>query len=113
MTKELIDRAITRFAEEVKTAYGSKLFQVILYGSCARGDYNDESDIDIMVLLDVPTESIKDERSKARAVANRLDREFNYDVMLMPSIQSKEHFEKYSDALPLFANIRKEGISYV
>ena len=112
MTSELIDKAVSRYAEEVKKAYGNRLYKVILYGSCARGDYDRESDVDILVLLDVPQGDIKNERSQARAAANRLDREFDYEVLLMPSIQSKEHYDKYVHTLPLFANIEKEGIVY-
>lgn len=31
--------------------YGKRLNKIILYGSYARGDYTDESDIDIMIVL--------------------------------------------------------------
>lgn len=44
---------MARFAEETKKIYGINLRDVILYGSCARGDFASDSDIDIMVLLDV------------------------------------------------------------
>lgn len=42
--------------------YGTALRKVILYGSCARGDF--EQDSDIMVLLDSPVEKINEERKK-------------------------------------------------
>ena len=113
MTGNLIEKAVTRYAEEAKAIYGSSLYKVILYGSCARGDYDNESDVDIMILLNIPQAEIKYERKRGRDIANRLDKEFNYEVMLMPSIQSKEHYDKYVDALPLFTNIEKEGIAYV
>ena len=113
MTKDMINQAVSRFTDEIKDLYGDKLHRVILYGSCARGDYEEGSDIDIMVLLDIPQDEIKNERGKARAVANNLDREFDYNVLLMPTVQSKDHFEKYENVLPLFTNIHREGISYV
>ena len=37
--------------DEIKEVYGCHLKNVILYGSYARGDQNEESDIDIMILL--------------------------------------------------------------
>ncbi|HCT92247.1 MAG TPA: hypothetical protein DF613_12845 [Lachnospiraceae bacterium] len=32
------------------------LCHVILYGSCARGDFSNDSDIDILILLNMPPE---------------------------------------------------------
>ena len=113
MTKDMINQVVSRFTDEVKNLYGDKLHRVILYGSCARGDYEEGSDIDIMVILDIPQDEIKNERGKARTVANNLDKEFDYNVLLMPTVQSKDHFEKYENILPLFSNIHREGIAYV
>lgn len=113
MTKDMINQAVSRFTDEIKDIYGDKLNRVILYGSCARGDYEEGSDIDIMVLLDIPQDEIKNERGKARTIANNLDKEFDYNVLLMPTVQSKDHFEKYEGILPLFTNIHREGIAYV
>ena len=44
MTKEMIDSAMKEYAKGAKEVYGDKLKEVILYGSCARGDFTDESD---------------------------------------------------------------------
>ena len=40
-------------SEKAKEVYGDKLMEVILYGSCARGEFDNESDVDVMILLDV------------------------------------------------------------
>ena len=48
-----INIVLQRYVEEIKKIYGVHVKQVILYGSYARGDYNKDSDIDIMILLDV------------------------------------------------------------
>ena len=45
MTKDMINKAVSRFVDEIKELYGDKFHQVILYGSCARGDYEEGSDI--------------------------------------------------------------------
>lgn len=49
----MIDKAlvIKDFTETMKNHYGDRLSKIILYGSYARGDFNEESDIDLMVVL--------------------------------------------------------------
>src|SRR6266516_6184669 len=39
-------------AEELRSLYGDRLRQVLLFGSWARGDAHPESDIDLLVVLD-------------------------------------------------------------
>lgn len=50
MYEEKIRTVVERFAEEVKGIFGMSVQNIILYGSCARGDFGQDSDIDIMVL---------------------------------------------------------------
>ena len=42
-----------QYVEEVKKIYGERLKSVILYGSYARGDFRPDSDIDIMIMVDL------------------------------------------------------------
>ena len=56
----MIDKAliIKDFTETMKNHYGDHLSKTILYGSHARGDFNEEADTDFMVV-------IKDEEVRA------------------------------------------------
>ena len=45
-----IEGILAEYVAGVKRIFGNHLKTVILYGSYARGDYNDDSDIDIMIL---------------------------------------------------------------
>lgn len=47
-----IEKMLTELADMLQTVYQEKLKAVILYGSVARGTATDESDIDVMVLVD-------------------------------------------------------------
>lgn len=108
MTKTEMQQAVNEFAEEAKRIYGAKLKEIILYGSCARGDFTPESDIDLMILLDVPGEEINFERRRIYDISDRLDRYYN--VVLTPVFQNYEVYRKYMDASVFFQNVQREGV---
>lgn len=110
MCEETIRAVMVRFAEEAKKIYGINLRDVILYGSCARGDFASDSDIDIMVLLDVAQEEIGKARSKILDVSDQIDLE--YDVVLAPVIQSWGLYNQYMAVSCFYQNIQKEGIKF-
>ena len=45
-----VDSILKEFIAEISNLLGNRLKKVILYGSYARGDYDKNSDIDIMIL---------------------------------------------------------------
>ena len=108
MTAEKIKEVTELFAKEVKRIYGNKLQIALLSGSCARGDYEEDSDIDILLLLNVPSEKLAEERKKIFAVADRLDLE--YEVVLAPVLQSYEVFENYLSVSSYYQNVQREGV---
>lgn len=91
--------------------FEGKLEGVILYGSYARGDYNNESDIDIMALVDLEKNELAKYRRITSEFANDID--LKYDVLLSIKLQDKFTFEKYRDALPYYMNVIKEGVEIV
>lgn len=52
MQSERMQTMLLELVDLLKKAYSNKLKAVILYGSTARGTDTDESDIDVMVLVD-------------------------------------------------------------
>ena len=78
---------LMQYLTELQKIYGSHLKSVILYGSYARGDYTPDSDIDIMLLVDLPTEEIE----KYSDELSELDFEYNvqYDVWMMPVVKNQ------------------------
>ena len=45
---------VEKYIDALKKIYGKAMKVVLLYGSYARGDYNEKSDVDIMILVDMP-----------------------------------------------------------
>ena len=54
-----IQSLMEEYIYEIKKIYSSHLRKVILYGSYARGDFKADSDVDIMILLDLSDLDLK------------------------------------------------------
>lgn len=110
MCEEKIKAVVAQFAKEAEKIYGTVLRAVILYGSCARGNFADDSDIDVMVLLDVAQDEIGIERKKIIDVSDQIDLE--YDVVLAPVVQSWRLYNQYMAVSCFYQNVKKEGIKF-
>ena len=80
----------------------------LLFGSYARGDYDAESDVDILVLADVPREKLA--AYKKPFLKSTSDLGLEYDVVVTVTLKDTDTFEKYLDAVPFYQNVRKEGV---
>ena len=90
--------------------FGNKLRDAYLYGSFARGDYDDESDVDILVTVDMSVEELSKLRSRVSAVNSSLSLEHNVTVSI--TAKPMEQFTRYADILPYYRNVLSEGIKY-
>ena len=105
-----IDKAIQEFIKGVKDILGERAKKIILYGSYARGDYNDSSDIDIMILTDLSDEEIVRYRNEILDYAYDIEWDNNFDITLSPLIKNIDKFNYWLEALPFYRNVQKEGI---
>ena len=81
--------------------------EIYLYGSRARGDIHEESDWDILILLN------KDKVSRLDEIPlrdNIFDLELDYEeIISIIALSKKEWFDKHS-ITPFYENVMKEGI---
>lgn len=108
MFNKNIKEVVSQYSLEAKRQFGSSLKLVILFGSCARGDYDDESDIDILILLDIAPEKLPEARRKMRPIADKLD--LQYDVVISAIFQNYFTYEEYKEASGFYKNIEREGL---
>ncbi|MCC8060501.1 MAG: nucleotidyltransferase domain-containing protein [Clostridiales bacterium] len=108
-SKAELQTVLGRVREESRHIYGKKLSRIILYGSYARGDNTDESDVDIMILLDCDKDEVEELREKTYEMAN--DISLDEDVFLSVLLRDKKHFEENQDFLSFYRNIVKDGVS--
>ncbi len=105
-TKSELKIVLQEVENASKQLYGDKLNKIILYGSYARGDNTEESDIDIMIILDGDIDDVKKMRSLTAEMASNISIE--QEVFLSIVLRDKKHFEDSLDFLPL-PEYRKRG----
>lgn len=93
-----------------KDIFGDKLCDAYLYGSYARGDYNKDSDIDILVTVDMEQPDKLELFNKVSFVSSRLS--LKYDITVSVAVKELQQFIKYSKVLPYYSNVLKDGIKY-
>ncbi|GAB1477132.1 nucleotidyltransferase domain-containing protein [Bacillota bacterium] len=93
---------------ELLQLYSKHLRSIILFGSYARGDFDDESDMDIMVLLDLDEEEQRFFREKLAESATKLS--LKYGVLISAIDNNYDAFRDRASYVPFYANVDREGV---
>jgi predicted nucleotidyltransferase len=102
---KIISTIIYKLKEVVSRHFGKRLQQVILYGSYARGNFNENSDIDLLIVL----EEIKSEIQEIETLAElKTDIQLESDIYISTNPVSFDKFQ--NSEFQFYKNIRKEGI---
>lgn len=105
---DTIRNIVHAFAEKMRAIFGDKLSKVIVYGSYARGDYSNNSDLDIMVLVNLSDGEIS--RYEYDVYDYAFDVEMATGIDISTIIKNEAHFEYWEEVLPFYRNIRQEGV---
>ena len=98
--------AITKeFKQKASQLYGSRLKDVLLYGSCARGQTNESSDIDLAVVL---TGDVSPGAEIDRMIDIITDINLDNGVLVSVYPVSDRDYDTLNS--PLLVNLRMEGI---
>jgi len=95
--QELKERILERFPDA----------EIILYGSKARGDSEEESDIDLLILV----ESLVNTKLEEEIFHISYEIELKHDVVFGEIVENKDFWNTPSaNAMPLHWNIDREGV---
>jgi predicted nucleotidyltransferase len=99
-------QALERFKTVLTPLLADNLISLRLFGSRARGEGTEESDLDVLIVLR--------EKNRAlcrRIVAEALEIDVIYDTSLAPTILSVEEYQQKSDCYtPFRRNVERESI---
>lgn len=106
--EENIKNIASEVNEELIKLFGEKIERIILYGSYAHGDFNLESNVDIMILLNYEQKEITERRKEISRIASRIGLKNDITVSLLArNFADYENQMKYQ---PFYQNIEKEGM---
>lgn len=100
-----LKKVLKHLKQELVQVYKKNLASIILYGSQARNDFVDGSDIDILILLNNETKPVEEIR-RINCILSDISLQFNQLISCV--FMSKSRYEK--EKSPLVLNIKKEGI---
>lgn len=80
---------------------------IILYGSYARGEQKEGSDIDILILVNKEKITYSDEK---RIKYPLYELEFETGTLISPIVFSHDDWEIRHKITPFYKNVKKEGI---
>lgn len=100
-----IKRLLAELKKGLAELYGQRLKAVYVFGSYARGDYDESSDLDVMIVL-TDYQNYGAEIDQSGELVSQLSLEYGISIsrVIMKEVQWQQ-----SDT-PLLRNIRAEGV---
>ncbi len=100
-----IIKLVRRIKNYLIEKYGERIRRVILYGSYARGQFTENSDIDILVLVD---DTLSPFEVRENISDLLLDILINEGELMSVIVLPESFFENYN--YPFMLNVKKEGV---
>ena len=105
MDQSKVEKAVREYREGLEKLFEDQLVGVILYGSFARGEGREDSDIDVLCVLRGPFDYGEAVRRSSELPASL---SLAYDVVLSRVFVSEADLKTRN--LPFFMNVRREGV---
>ena len=105
-TEFQLSRITKAMVDCYRVVYGDDIFEIVLYGSYARGDYTEDSDIDIAAVVYGSRVDLQEKLKRVWEVSAEIGLE--NDIIVSPTVIPYDEFVKYKQSLPYYRNIAEE-----
>ncbi|NOT03646.1 MAG: nucleotidyltransferase domain-containing protein [Anaerolineales bacterium] len=100
-----IQKILKKFKQSLTRLYGDRIKRIYLFGSYARGDYEDGSDLDVLIVLD----TFRFHNTEISRTADLVsDLSLQYLITVSPMFMRERDW--ISGKKPLLRNVKNEGI---
>lgn len=106
-TEKQLNKIIKAMVECYRVVYGRDIVEIVLYGSYARGDFTEGSDIDLVAVVRGSRLDLQEKLKAIWDVSAELGLE--NDIIVSPTVIPYDEFMKYKQSLPYYRNIAEEG----
>jgi len=107
LNQNIIDKVKRESVLLIHEALGEDIRKMILYGSCSRGDFSDDSDIDIALIVSCDRKEINKYNDILAEAAAKLAAKYLAVVNFV--CLPEQEFEERKSWYPYFKNIDQEG----
>jgi uncharacterized protein len=101
-----IQQLAQEFKTELQKLYGNRFDKLILYGSYARGDFHEDSDVDFLIILNDEIVKSGTEVRNIGKISSNLSLKYNFTLQSLPT--SNKLFTQGNTAF--YRNIHSDGI---
>lgn len=102
---------IAQLREKLANIFPQEQFDIILFGSYARHDADDESDIDVLFLVNSSRQTIQEKHWQIGEAAAEVLMDFG--IVVSPIVENRAYYHANADLLPFFRNVQREGVRIV
>lgn len=99
----MVDKIVEELAQKLREKFGDKVEQVILFGSYARDEFGEESDLDVLVIGNVKLDEVLE-------ISYPLS--LKHGVYISPIVMSRDYFEMLkAEGTGFVKNVLREGVT--
>ena len=106
-TESQVNNIAEQISQLYRSVYGDSIVAIYLYGSYARGNYTEESDIDITAIVRGNRIDLQEKLKQVWDISADIGLE--NDIVVSPAVIPYTEYEAYKEILPYYMNIQKKG----
>lgn len=108
MNKTDLAKVLQELATQIQQLLGDKLYKIVLFGSYARGDNTEWSDVNILVLTNMSPQENNAIFHELNKIFSRLGLE--YDILLSLCLIDKVSYDSRKEFHNFYQNIEKDSV---